>query len=146
MSEIQPNHHESETEVKKTPPETKSTDPEGTQIAGFAAFFKSYGIGLSLIVATLPIVISAFDLIPVFAATKNSLTIVTSFTSYLLVGFIFSLRHRLGRIYFGGHLANGKPIAYHRRLSGVAAALNLLPLVLLVIAIILFLRLSAIVN
>jgi hypothetical protein len=111
---------------------------QATSISRFAKFFRGYGVGLSLVVATLPIVISNFDVIPVFTATKNSITIITSVTSYLLVGFIFSWRHLIARIYFPGR-AIGKTRWAHINEIFTKYVFSLLPLALAICFIFLFL-------
>jgi hypothetical protein len=74
--------------------------PDGQPIRRFARFFKAYNVGLSLVVAAVPILISVWDAVPLYANTKNYLALVTSVASYLLVGFIFSQRAAIGRLYF----------------------------------------------
>ena len=71
-------------------------------IAQFARFFKGYSLGLSLIVAAVPLGIAQWSLVPMFESGKYSLTIITSAASYLLVGFIFSQRQSIARMYFPG--------------------------------------------
>jgi hypothetical protein len=71
-------------------------------IRKFARFFRGYNVGLSLLVAAIPVLIGVWNLVPLYANTKNFLTLVTSVGSYLLVGFIFSKRVAIGRIYFPG--------------------------------------------
>jgi hypothetical protein len=71
-------------------------------IRQFARFFKTYSLGLSLVVAALPFGIARWSLIPMFESNKYPLTIITSVASYLLVGYIFSQRQTIARIYFPG--------------------------------------------
>ena len=80
-----------------------SAPAQGAQpIRNFARFFRRYNVGLSLLVAAIPILIGVWKLVPLYANTKNFLTLVTSVGSYLLVGFIFSKRVAIGRLYFPG--------------------------------------------
>jgi hypothetical protein len=75
---------------------------EQQPIMQFARFFKAYSLGLSLVVAAVPLGMAKWSLIPMFESSKYSLTIITSVGSYLLVGFIFSQRQSIARLYFPG--------------------------------------------
>jgi len=79
-------------------------EPEGKEqpITQFARFFKTYSLGLSLVVAAVPLGMARWSLVPMFETNKYSLTIITSVASYLLVGFIFSQRHAIANLYFPG--------------------------------------------
>jgi hypothetical protein len=76
------------------------SDPSGQPIRKFARFFKAYNVGLSLLLAAIPVLIGVWDVVPFYANSKNQLTLVTSVGSYLLVGFIFSQRINIARLYF----------------------------------------------
>ena len=57
----------------------KSQKPQ--PITQFARFFKGYSLGLSLIVAAVPLGIAQWSLVPMFESGKYSLTIITSAAS-----------------------------------------------------------------
>ena len=80
--------------------EPSRSDPSAQPIRKFARFFKAYNVGLSLLLAAIPVFIGLWDVVPFYANNKNQLTLVTSVGSYLLVGFIFSQRINIARLYF----------------------------------------------
>lgn len=66
----------------------------------FALSFKDYGLALGIIVASVPLATSGFDLLPVYQSVKSVLTFFTSLASYLGVAFVFSIRRQIGNAIF----------------------------------------------
>lgn len=91
---------------------TEITSTKEQPIRRFARFFKAYGFGLSLVVSAVPFMAAYWEVIPLFAGSKNALTIITTVASYLLVGFVFSQRHTIARWYFPGRQAGRRRVAY----------------------------------
>lgn len=65
------------------------------RIGKFANFFKSYMNVSTLVAASIPIPITSWKLIPIFSQQKTFLTIYTSLFCFLVLAFVFSVRHRL---------------------------------------------------
>lgn len=78
--------------------ETLPSDPK--RVRAFASFFKNYMSVSSIVVAALPIPLTAFGALPTFADYKSSLSTFTSLFCFLLLGFIFYVRHALARWMF----------------------------------------------
>jgi len=74
--------------------------PQPTRIIEFANFFKRYMSISSLIVAALPVPVTALGLIPVYSAQKGFLGTYTSLFCFLTLGFVFFIRHALARWLF----------------------------------------------
>lgn len=66
-----------------------------TRIAVFANFFKSYMSVSTIVAASIPIPVASWKLIPVFSAQRGFLTVYASLFCFLLLAFVFSIRHRL---------------------------------------------------
>lgn len=76
-------------------------DPlEPMRVRAFAHFFKRYMSLSALVVAALPIPVTAFELIPTFAVHKKILSVYVSLFCFLILAFIFFSRHRLARLMF----------------------------------------------
>ena len=73
--------------------ESLPTDPR--RLRAFASFFKSYMSVSSLVVAALPIPLAATGTIPVFAEQKGVFAACSSLFCFLVLGFIFYMRHAL---------------------------------------------------
>ena len=86
--------------------EKENIPDEPKRVRAFANFFKRYMSLSSLIVAALPIPLTSFRLIPAFDAQKTFLSIYTSLFCFLLLGFIFYIRHNLARLMFPDHYDN----------------------------------------
>jgi len=90
-------------------PDVTSQPHEPARFAAFAQFFKAYMGTASVVTASLPIPVSAFHLIPAYAAQSKFLSTYTSLFCFLLLGYIFYIRHSLGRLMFftkpDGHVA-----------------------------------------
>ena len=76
---------------KQKPP----TDPE--RVKAFALFFKRYMSISSIITAALPIPITALKFIPTHPSQTKVLSIYTSLFCFLVLAFIFYLRHNIAR-------------------------------------------------
>lgn len=112
-------------------------------IRRFAAFLRGYNVGLSLIVAAVPIPIAKWDLVPIYDSIKPFLTLITSIGSYLAVGYIFSQRGVIARLYFPRARPGGATYAHERsriRLLGVT------PLLLAALSLLLFTFYFGVVN
>src|SRR5438132_11804807 len=70
------------------------------RIQAFARFFKNYMSVSSFVVAALPIPITSLGLIPTFADHRTLLATYTSLFCFLLLGFVFYVRHTLARWMF----------------------------------------------
>ncbi len=79
-------------------PDQTPIDPK--RVKAFARFFKSYMSVSSLVVASLPIPVTSFGLIPTFSAQTKLLSVYASLFCFLILGFIFYGRHRLARWMF----------------------------------------------
>ena len=70
------------------------------RLISFANFFKSYMSVSALITACLPIPVTALNLIPTFKDQSGLLSVYTSLFCFLLLAFIFYIRHSLAHIFF----------------------------------------------
>jgi len=111
------------------------TKPPPQPIQRFARFFRGYNVGLSLVVAAVPVLIGVWNLVPLYQNVKNPLTLITSVASYLIVGFIFSQRVAIGKLYFMTGGAN--PISSEHELN-TRRIFGLLPLICLLLFVISF--------
>jgi hypothetical protein len=79
------------------------------RLQAFAKFFKAYMGTASLVTASLPIPVAAFHLIPTYAAQEKFLSTYTSLFCFLLLAYLFYIRHWIGRLMFftrpDGHVA-----------------------------------------
>src|SRR5271169_3014935 len=81
--------------------ERSETEPhEPVRFAAFAQFFKAYMGTASVVTASLPIPLAAFHLIPTYAAQEKFLSTYTSLFCFLMLGYLFYIRHSLGRLMF----------------------------------------------
>ena len=83
-----------------------------TRLAVFANFFKGYMSVSTVVAASIPIPVTSWKLIPIYAQQRGFLTVYASLFCFLLLAFVFSLRHRLAR-----------PMFFKSGVSGVVAAL-----------------------
>ena len=74
------------------------TDPR--RVRAFANFFKNYMSVSSVLVAALPIPVTALGALPTFADHKTVLSTYTSLFCFLVLGFIFFMRHGLAKWMF----------------------------------------------
>jgi hypothetical protein len=91
-------------------PAVASSEPvQPARFAAFAQFFKAYMGTASIVTASLPIPVAAFHLIPTYAAQEKFLSTYTSLFCFLMLGYLFYIRHALGRAMFftrpDGHVA-----------------------------------------
>jgi hypothetical protein len=84
---------------------------EPTRLRAFARFFKNYISVSTLITASLPIPITAFSLLPTFKQQTDILSIYSSLFCFLLLGYIFYIRHQLARFLFPRYYQTAKPYA-----------------------------------
>lgn len=96
--------------------------PEPRRIQAFARFFKQYMSISSLIAASLPIPVTAMQLIPTYAAHTRFLSVYASLFCFLLLGFIFYSRHTLARWMF-------RPAS--RRAQRLGVFIDVLPLLMI---------------
>ena len=78
-----------------------------TRLAVFANFFKSYMSVSTIVAASIPIPIGSWGLIPIYSQQRGYLTVYASLLCFLLMAVIFSIRHRLSMVMFGGSFASG---------------------------------------
>ena len=83
-----------------------------TRLALFANFFKGYMSVSTIVAAAIPIPITSWKLIPIYSQQRGFLTVYSSLFCFLLLAFVFSIRHRLAR-----------PMFFRGRMGGVIAAL-----------------------
>jgi hypothetical protein len=73
---------------------------EPVRFEAFAKFFKAYMGTASVVTAALPIPLAVFHLIPTYSAQEKFLSTYTSLFCFLLLGYLFYIRHSLGRVMF----------------------------------------------
>jgi len=95
-------------------------DPK--RLKAFATFFKNYMSVWALIIAALPVPLSALKLIPVYSDQRGILSTFTTLFCFLLLGFIFYSRHSIARWMFRNVLGAG---------WGLTRTMSLLPLILI---------------
>src|SRR4051794_34673614 len=66
-----------------------------TRLALFANFFKGYMSVATIVAAAIPIPITSWKLIPIYSQQRGFLTVYSSLFCFLLLAFVFSIRHRL---------------------------------------------------
>ena len=74
------------------------TEPK--RVKAFAIFFKRYMNISSLVVASLPIPVTALKLVPIYKAQTNFHSVYTPLFCFLALAFIFFHRHQLARVMF----------------------------------------------
>lgn len=90
-------------------PEERSTTGQQTltRLAAFANFFKRYMSVSTIVVASIPIPVTSWKLIPIYSQQRGFLTVYASLFCFLLVAFVFSIRHRLARpMFFSGWMGS----------------------------------------
>jgi hypothetical protein len=73
----------------------QSVPAKSTRLAVFANFFKGYMSVSTIVAASIPIPVGSLKLIPVFSQQRGFLTVYASLFCFLLLAFVFSIRHRL---------------------------------------------------
>lgn len=79
---------------------SKTESHEPVRLQAFAKFFKAYMGTASVVTASLPIPVAAFHLIPTYAAQEKFLSTYTSLFCFLMLAYLFYIRHSLGRLMF----------------------------------------------
>jgi hypothetical protein len=79
-------------------PSSIPASPE--RLRAFVQFFQNYMSLSSVVVAALPIPITASGVIPTYKGQTTSLSTYTPLMCFLLLGFIFYSRHKLARLMF----------------------------------------------
>ncbi len=74
--------------------------PEPARFTAFAKFFKAYMGTASVVTASLPIPVATLHLVPTYAAQEKFLSTYTSLFCFLMLGYLFYIRHWLGRLMF----------------------------------------------
>ena len=74
---------------------------EPTRVKAFANFFKRYMSISSVVAAALPIPVTAINLIPTYSAQTELLSTYTPMICFLMLGYLFFMRHRIGMGMFG---------------------------------------------
>jgi hypothetical protein len=83
------------TEGKMAVEARQSVPAKTTRLAVFANFFKGYMSVSTIVAASIPIPVGSLKLIPVFSQQRGFLTVYASLFCFLLLAFVFSIRHRL---------------------------------------------------
>ena len=91
---------------------SQSAAPKPTRLAVFANFFKGYMSVSTVVAASIPIPVTSWKLIPTYFQQRGFLTVYASLFCFLLLAFVFSIRHRLAR-----------PMFFRSGISGAVAAL-----------------------
>ena len=78
----------------------KTESQEPVRLAAFAKFFKAYMGTASVVTASLPVPVAALHLIPTYAAQEKFLSTYTSLFCFLMLAYLFYIRHWLGRLMF----------------------------------------------
>ena len=104
---------------------------EPARFAAFAQFFKAYMGTASVVTASLPIPVAALHLIPTYAAQTKFLSTYTSLFCFLMLGYLFYIRHWLGRLMF--FTAPDGRVGFRTLLAYVPLLLILSSLVLVVL-------------
>ncbi len=73
----------------------QSVPATSARLAVFANFFKGYMSVSTIVAASIPIPVGSLKLIPVFSQQRGFLTVYASLFCFLLLAFVFSIRHRL---------------------------------------------------
>jgi len=81
-------------------PPAKPELHEPVRFQAFAKFFKAYMGTAAVVTASLPIPVAALHLIPTYAAQEKFLSTYTSMFCFLMLGYLFYIRHWLGRLMF----------------------------------------------
>src|SRR5271167_3599042 len=79
---------------------SRSEPHEPVRFAAFARFFKAYMGTAAVVTASLPIPVAAFHLIPTYASQEKFLSTYTSLVCFLMLAYLFYIRHWLGRLMF----------------------------------------------
>lgn len=104
-------------------------DIEPTRIRRFLTFFKGYMSLSTIVVAALPVPVTMLHIIPTYSAQRGLLSVYTSLFCFLLVAFVFYLRHSLARLYFPRAPGPGR----HRR----SRIMSVIPLLFILLSIVL---------
>jgi len=85
------------------PGENETLAPKPMRLVVFANFFKGYMSVATIVAASIPIPVASWKLIPIYAQQRGFLTVYASLFCFLLLAFVFSIRHRLaGLMFFRG--------------------------------------------
>jgi hypothetical protein len=124
-------------------PPTMRVNAESNRLRGFATFFKNYMSTSALVTASLPIPVASFHLLPIYAAQSKYLATYSSLFCFLLLSYIFFIRHPLGKLMFGdafhptrrGREDDSVPLSKVKLYEdGRAKVLSAVPLILIVLA------------
>jgi len=113
--------------VENLPPSNQGgplpTEPK--RLRAFATFFKSYMNVWAIVVAALPVPLTALKLIPVYKEQSGVLSTFTTLFCFLLLGYIFFSRHAIARWMFRDVLDEG---------WGLTRTMSILPLILILLS------------
>lgn len=87
----------------------------------FASFFRSYGYSLGVVVAALPVLFNAVDLLEYYESQRGFITFLASLVSYLSVASVFGARKYIGRIVYPEQRGLDAPSYYWRISMGFVA-------------------------
>jgi hypothetical protein len=123
---------------RATDVETLPTSPR--RLKAFGAYFKGY-VGLALTTAALPIPVGKFALIPTYQFQTKLLAMLASVFCFLILAFVFYLRHRLALLMFPRHFDRHSTFARFNR-----AFVRFLPLALIIASVFCIFQYWKIVN
>jgi len=90
-------------------PAARTSEAQGIDRFGaFANYFKAYMGKASVVTACLPIPVSKLNLIPTYAAHLKFLPVFTSLFCFLMLSYLFYIRHSLAKLMFYGQ-EKGRP-------------------------------------
>jgi hypothetical protein len=78
--------------------EPEVIDP--VRIRTFATFFRNYMSISTIVVAALPIPVTYFRALPIYPDLSQILTVITPLFCFLILAFVFFIRHGLARLMF----------------------------------------------
>lgn len=92
-------NHPARGEIARKPTRSRA-NASRLRIRVFANFFKSYMSVSTIVAAAVPIPVASLKLIPAYSEQRGFLTVYSSLLCFLLLAFLFSIRHRLSRVMF----------------------------------------------
>ena len=124
------------------PEQSEPIDPK--RVKAFAVFFKRYMSVSTLVVASLPIPVTALGAIPTFKAHTKLLSVYTPLFCFLTLGFIFYSRHKLARVMFPEYFSHDRKIDRLTRLG--RSIIRLSPLLLIISSLVAALSYHSLLN
>jgi hypothetical protein len=104
-----------------------------SRVESFVLFFRAYMNLASVVVAALPIPVTALGLIPTFSAQTPLLSTYTSLFCFLVLGFVFYGRHQLARYLFAEDFSSWRDRLWWHVLAWLPFVLTVLCLLLVIL-------------